>query len=269
MQDPEDQHRMVLLPGVVRGGQYPVVVGFHGQPARGEAPRDYDFPKTVTEVTLELRQRERIGPLILVLPVFRYLGQNWPAFDLVDFSSEIVRLLGVEGIRVDGYYLFGHSAGAGCGGDGLNRAYRLRPRAVGFFDTCVGAGFGAAVAALRRDHLPTLIVHSVETAGFRPRPPLEYWPKFDFGRVYAPLGLKPSECPERLPQAPLRAQPYRCADDPEGTTRALVVDTGEGQAGHDAVIPVALRYFLAEYVGRAPRPTGPVPSPTQGTAPGP
>jgi pimeloyl-ACP methyl ester carboxylesterase len=252
MQDRGDQHRIVLMPGVVRGGHYPAVLGFHGQPERGQLPRDYEFFRTVTQVTLELGERERVGPLVLVLPVFRFAGQNWPAFDLVEFSAEVARVLDAEGIRIDGYYLFGHSAGAGCGGDGLNRAHRLRPRAVGFFDTCVGAGFGAAVAALRRDRVPILIVHSVETAGFRPRPPLEYWPRFDFGKVYAPLGLKPTECPERLPEVPLRAQPYRCAADPEGTTRALVVDTGEGQAGHDAVIPVALRYFLQEYLGRTP-----------------
>ena len=43
MSDPEDQHRIVLMPGVEKGASYPVVVGFHGQPKRGKDPRDYGF----------------------------------------------------------------------------------------------------------------------------------------------------------------------------------------------------------------------------------
>jgi hypothetical protein len=113
----------------------------------------------------------------------------------------------------------------------------------------VGPGFGHEVRELQRARVPTLIVHSVETAGYRPRPPTEYMPSFDFGQVYGPLGLRPSEdCPGPLPDVPLRPQPYRCASDAQGTTRAFVVDTGKGQEGHDAVVPVALRYFLRQFV---------------------
>jgi hypothetical protein len=56
--------------------------------------------------------------------------------------------------------------------------------------TCVGPGFGQEVRALLRDQVPTLIVHSVETAGYRPRQVTEYLPSFDFGKVYGPLGLR-------------------------------------------------------------------------------
>lgn len=246
---PEDQHHLVLTPGVARGGRYPVVMAFHGQPRRGQLPRDYAFARKVTETVLDLVERREIEPVVLVLPVFRYEGQNWPAFDLAAFGAELTRLLGEEGISGTGYLLFGHSAAAGCGGRGLNEAERLQPRAVGFFDTCVGPGLGQAVRALRRAEVPTLLLHSVETAGFRPRPPVEYVPDFDFGRVYRPLGLEPlAQCPTELPEAPLRSLPYRCAADAQGITRALVVDTGEGQEGHDAVVPVAVRYFLRQHL---------------------
>lgn len=245
---PEDQHRLVLTHGVTRGGRYPVVMAFHGQPRRGQAPRDYAFVRTVIEAVQPLVERREVEPLVLVLPVFRFEGQNWPDFDIALFAQEVSRLLAAEEIAVSGYLLFGHSGAAGCGGRGLNEASRLHPVAVGFFDTCVGPGFGQAVRALQRDHVPTLIMHSVETAGFRPRQPMEYQPNFDFGKVYRPLELEPmSECPKELPEAPLRRLAHRCAADREGTTRALVVDTGQGQEGHDAVIPVAVRYFLRQY----------------------
>ena len=41
--EPEDQHRIILYSGVNRGGVYPVVVGFHGQPKRGKLPRNYKY----------------------------------------------------------------------------------------------------------------------------------------------------------------------------------------------------------------------------------
>ena len=252
--EPEDQHRLVL-PGVVtRGGRYPVVIAFHGQPKRGQAPRDYAFVRTVTETTLPLVERGEVEPLVLAIPVFRFEGRDWPGFDLARFAEEISGRLQAERISISGYLLLGHSAAAGCGGQGLNEAARIHPKAVGFFDTCVGPGFQQAVRALRRDHVPTLLMHSVETAGFRPRQPMEYMPGFDFGRVYRPLGLEPIECPEQLPEAPLRTLAFRCAADPEGTTRAFVVDTGQGQEAHDALIPVAVRYFLRQYAGRVAAP---------------
>ena len=251
--DPEDQHRIVLSRGVERGGRYPALIAFHGQPQPGQAPRDYAFARTVTSIVLELVERGEVEPLVLIIPVFRFLGRNWPEFDLVAFEGELARVLGSEQITLGARWLFGHSGAAGCGGDGLNGAHRIHPAAVGFFDTCVGAGFGHEVRELARARVPTLIMHSVETAGFRPRPPTEYMTTFDFGQVYGPLGLRPSEdCPGPLPDVPLRPQPYRCASDAQGTTRAFVVDTGKGQEGHDAVVPVALRYFLRQFVN-APR----------------
>ncbi len=246
--DPEDQHQIVLTRGVMRGGRYPALIAFHGQPRAGQAPRDYAFVRTVKQLTLDLVDRGELEPLVVILPVFRFVGENWPKFDLVAFWQDVTRRLEDEGITVTDRWLCGHSAAAGCGGRGLNEAHRIHPALVGFFDTCVGPGFGREIRELQREHVPTLIVHSVETAGFRPRPPTEYLSSFDFGQVYRPLGLRPDAgCPARLPDAPLRSQSYRCALDAEGTTRALVVDTGEGQAGHDALLPVALRYFLREF----------------------
>jgi hypothetical protein len=157
-------------------------------------------------------------------------------------------VLASEGIAISRTLLFGHSGAAGCGGDGMNRAHAIRPAAVGFFDTCVGRGFGWEVRALLRERIPTLIVHSVETAGYRPRQVTEYLSTFDFGKVYAPLGLRPDpQCPRHALGVPLRDQAYSCATDPARIARAFVVNTGEGQQAHDAVVPVALRYFLREY----------------------
>ena len=136
----------------------------------------------------------------------------------------------------------------------MNGAHRMRPAAVGFFDTCVGQGFRAEVRALRKAGIPTLLLHSVETAGFRPRQPREYMTTFDFGKVFAPLGLAPGECPERLPDAPLRPQPFRCAADDSGVLRAFVLDTGEGEAGHNAIVPVAFAHFVREHVTERPAP---------------
>ena len=76
----------------------------------------------------------------------------------------------------------------------------------------------------------------------------EYQTTFDFGRAYAPVGLAPSACPDRLPEKTLRQQPFRCASDKDGITRALVVDTGEGEEAHNALVPVALGFFLREYL---------------------
>jgi hypothetical protein len=252
MRDAEDQHRIVLTRGVVSGGKYPVVIALHGQPRRGQPPREYAFPNTVAELTLDLVERGEVEPVVLVVPVFRFEGVNWPSFDLESFSAEVARLLAAEDIGVTRTLVFGHSGAAGCGGDGMNRAHRIRPAAVGFFDTCVGGGFVHEVRTLLRERIPTLIVHSVETAAFRPRQPTEYMSTFNFGKVYAPIGLKPTEqCPADAFEVPLREQPYRCAADPDGIVRAFVVDTGEGQKAHDAVVPVALRYFLRAYVAAA------------------
>ena len=44
MDEPEDQHRIVIFPGVKKGAKVPVVVAFHGQPGKGRDPRQYPFP---------------------------------------------------------------------------------------------------------------------------------------------------------------------------------------------------------------------------------
>jgi hypothetical protein len=248
MSDPEDQHRLVMVGTFTPGGRYPVVVAMHGQPRRGEAPRNYAFGRTVIEVARNLVEHGTIRPFVLALPVFRYQGTNWPSFDLKVFRDKLSELLATEHLEASGYYVVGHSGAAGCGGDGMNRAHRIEPAAVGFFDTCLGAAWRDEVLALRKAKVPTWIIHSVETAGFTPRQAQEYLTTFDFGRAYAPAGLAPSACPDRLPEKPLRQQPFQCASDKEGITRALVVDTGEGEQAHNALVPVALAYFLREYL---------------------
>jgi hypothetical protein len=248
MQDPLDQHRILLTRGVERGKAYPVVVAMHGQPRRGKAPRSYEFTRVVAEVTRELVDKHEIEPLVLVTPVFRFEGQNWPNFEIGPFMLEVGRILAQTGVGVKGTYVVGHSAAAGCGGAGLNHVAAIAPSAVGFFDTCVGEGFLQAARELAKQRIPTLIAHSVETAGFRPRQRTEYVVDFDFGRVYSTIGLRPSACPEHLPEVPLRRLDYRCATNERATTQALVLDTGSGDEAHEALVPVALRYFLRQYV---------------------
>ncbi len=248
MADPADRHRIVLPPDAAPGATLPVVLALHGQPPRNQAPRHYRFPSVVTRVAQSLWAKRDTPRFILVLPVFRFQGVNWPGFDLVSFRKQLAAQLTAEGFSGSQYYVVGHSAAAGCGGQGMNGAHRMQPAAVGFFDTCVGPGFRAEVRALRKAGVPTLLLHSVETAGFRPRQPREYMTTFDFGKVFAPLGMTPSSCPERLPDAPLRPQPFRCAADADGTLRAFVLDTGHGEAGHNAIVPVAFAHFVREYV---------------------
>ncbi len=248
MSDPRDQHQILVMPGV-KAGNPPSVIAFHGQPRRGQSPRDYAFAGVVIEQTRQLVLAGEVVPLVLLIPRFRFEGQNWPAFTLDAFLAKANETLAKEGITLSHPYVLGHSGAAGCGGGGLNHAASVEPSAVAFFDTCVGPGFSRSVGELARRQIPVLILHSVETAGFRPRPPMEYVSDFDFGRVYRPLGLEPSPCPAALPEAPLRAQDYRCASNPADTTRAFVVNTGEGEEGHNAVVPVGLRFFLKEYLG--------------------
>jgi hypothetical protein len=247
MTEPEDQH-LIAIVGSARTRSFPVVIALHGQPKHGQSPRTYEFRQKVMDVASDLVRRGEVEPLVLALPVFRYGGVNWPAFDLVAFRAKVEALLQKEGIVAGRFYVVGHSGAAGCGGDGLNRAHVMQPAAVGFFDTCIGAGFRDEVRALRKAHVPTLIMHSVETAGVVPRRLREYDGNYDYGPVYALAGLGPGECPKHLPDAPLRSQPYRCASDPDGISRALIVDTGEGQKAHEAVVVVGLAYFLREYL---------------------
>jgi hypothetical protein len=189
-------------------------------------------------------ESEEIEPIVLVLPTFRFLGQNWPNFSLPEFLRATDVVLARVGLTVSQPYVVGHSGAAGCGGGGLNRVHEVAPKAVGFLDTCVGPTFIDEAKQLERNEVPTLIIHSVETAGFRPRQPTEYSPHFDFGKVYRPIGLAPIACPQMLPDVPLRTLEYRCAASANGTTTAFVIDTGEGEAAHNAVVPVGLRYFL-------------------------
>ncbi|HEY5955894.1 MAG TPA: hypothetical protein VIV60_05050 [Polyangiaceae bacterium] len=247
MADPLDQHQILLTRGVRSGHAYPVVIALHGQPRRGQAPRDYRFPRVVAQVIETLVDHREVKPLILVTPVFRFEGRNWPAFELGDFLRALTPVLASAGVSPGSVYVFGHSGAAGCGGAGLNHVASIRPSGVGFFDTCIGEGFIRSVRELAEQRTRTLIIHSVETAGFIPRRAVEYDGSFDFGLVYAQVGLQPALCPTRLPEAPLRTQRYRCAGKADGSL-ALVIDTGRGEAAHEAVVPVATRYFMREYV---------------------
>jgi hypothetical protein len=247
--DPQDQHRIVFF--AERRGPYPVLIAMHGQPRRGESPRNYAFLSRVIDTARRAREDGSVGPFLLVLPVFRFHGENWPHFDLLAFRTAVDALLAREGFSASAYYVIGHSGAAGCGGEGMNQAHRMQPAGVGFFDTCLGASWREEVRSLQRAHVPTLMIHSLETAGFTPRQTTEYLPTFDFGLAYGPAGLSPSACPDRRPDAPLRAQPFQCASDRSGATRAFIVDSGVGEEGHNAVVPIAVRYFLREYVNRS------------------
>ena len=108
MDDPDDQHRLVLVGNVTPGGRFPVVVALHGQPRRGEAPRNYAFGKTVIEVARGLVDRGEVRPFVIVLPVFRYQGANWPSFDLKSFRDKIGEILAAERIEASAYYVVGH-----------------------------------------------------------------------------------------------------------------------------------------------------------------
>ncbi|MFO8074204.1 MAG: hypothetical protein R6V85_20270 [Polyangia bacterium] len=250
MEDPADRHRLVLTPGVREEGAYPVVIGFHGQPKRGKNPRDYPFMDRVQRITVEMVEAGEVRPLVLALPVFRFVGGNWPGFDPRSFASELSELLAERGIEAEGWYAFGHSGAAGCGGEGLNRAHRLDPEGVGFFDTCLGRGWRRELEELGRREVPTINVHSVETAGFRPRQRPEYQADFDFGRAYGPAGLDPVECPKKHPGRKLRELEHRCAASESQAVEGFVVDSGEGREAHQAVVEPALRFFLAEMVGK-------------------
>jgi len=246
----EDQHRIHLSSQVTSGGVYPVVVGFHGQPKRGKNPRDYHFVQQVPQIVEAVAAKEQLRPFVFVMPVFRFLGQNWPGFDVREFRKEVERQLKKRGIGAGDWFAFGHSGAAGCGGDGLNRAERMAPKAVGFFDTCLGRGWQEAVRQLQKDHVQTVNIHSVETAGFRPRQRPEYQSSFDFGRAYGPLGLAPVACPKAHPGERLRDQAYRCAATKGGGVQGFVVDTGDGAPAHEALLPVAISYFLTRFIGR-------------------
>jgi hypothetical protein len=246
MRDPEDQHRVVIIGRTA--GPAAVLVALHGQPKRGQSPRDYAFPGRVIEVATRLVARGEVKPLVLALPVFRFGGVDWPAFDLAAFRAKVEEVLAAEGVATKDFYVVGHSGAAGCGGDGLNRAHRMRPLAVGFFDTCLGAGWRDEVRALARARIPTAILQSVETAGVQPRHLREYDGRYDFGPVFSTVGLAPIDCPAAAPDAPLRPQPYRCAADVGGIVRAFIVDTGEGEEAHNALVGVALAYFLRAHL---------------------
>lgn len=250
MADPADQHRILLMGDIKPGGTYPVVLGFHGQPKRGKPPRDYLFLNTVPDIVQQLVDSGEVGPLIFVLPVFRFQGQNWPGFDPRAFRRQIERLLRERKITPQSWIAFGHSGAAGCGGEGLNRIFRMDPLAVGFFDTCLGRGWQRAIKQLRRQKILTINIHTVETAGFRPRQRPEYQSWFDFGRAYEPVGMRPTPCPTVHPGKRLRDQPFKCASTEDGVIKGFVVDAGEGVQAHKAILSDAIPYFLRTVLSR-------------------
>ncbi len=261
MPEPEDQHKVIVFADDVGDHRLPALIAMHGQPSRDKAPREYRFGPQVEATLEELDQEGKLRPVVLVLPVFRLWEGNWPAFDLLKFRRALESELSTRKIRITSYYAFGHSGAAGCGGDGLNRAHRLKPKAVGFFDTCLGPGWTQELKALNREQIPTIDIHSVETAGFRPRQSAEYQDSFDFGRAYQQVGLTPVECkPDPFP-LPLREQPYRCAASSNGFIRAFVADTGKGQQGHDAAVTAGTRVFVEMFLARQGR------APVQGLPP--
>lgn len=249
MTEVSDRHQIVFLPGVKKTGTYPVVVGFHGQPRRGKPPREYRFAREVVRTAEELVNAGKVKPFVLVLPVFRYRGENWPLFDTKEFRREVLTRLRKEGVISSDWYAFGHSGAAGCGGLGLNDVAAMSPRAVGYFDTCLGKGWQKAMATLRKRNIQTVNIHTVETAGFRPRQRPEYQSWFDFARAYAPVGMRPTPCPVHTPGKKLRDQKYKCAATPDGIIRGFVVDAGEGVDAHRAIVSIGLRYLLKEYLG--------------------
>jgi hypothetical protein len=249
MTDPLDQHQILIMPGVERGAPN-AVIALHGQPRRGQLPRDYEFPRVVADLAQKLVASREVAPFVLLIPRFRFEGRNWPAFALKTFLAKANEALASEGIELSSPLVLGHSGAAGCGGLGLNHAVSVEPRAVAFFDTCLGPGFSTSVNELTERGIPVLILHSVETAGYRPRQATEYVSSFDYGRVYRGIGLIPTNCPVHVPDAPLRPLGYHCAANLGKTTQAIVIDTGEGERAHNAVVPVGLRYFLMQYLGR-------------------
>jgi hypothetical protein len=246
----EDQHRIFLPPGLKKGGTYPVVVGFHGQPKQGKAPRNYKFVKNIPATVAAVAKEEQLTPFVFVMPVFRFMGQNWPDFDVRAFRKEVENQLKKREIVAGDWFAFGHSGAAGCGGDGLNQIEQMSPRAVGFFDTCLGRGWRRAIFELQKRGIETVNIHSVETAGFRPKQVPEYQSTFDFGRAYGPVGMSPVPCPKIHPGKRLRDQKYRCAATKDKVIQGFVVDSGEGQPAHEALLPMAIRYFLRRYIGR-------------------
>jgi len=254
MDDPADQHRIVLpapLDGTVA---HPVILAFHGQPAPDRDPRDYWFPDAVQTQVEELIRTGAVQNAILVIPVFRYVFGNWPQFHPGTFRDHVEALLLERGIRTEKWVAFGHSGAAGCGGAGLNEIHLARPFAVGFFDTCLGPGWQKAVSTLQEKGIPVLNVFSVETAGFRPKQRPEYQADFDFGRAFSHLGIEPVQCPDIHPGDQLRSLPHRCSATADGVVRAFVVDTGEGEQAHMDVVKPALTYFLTVAAGLATPP---------------
>ena len=251
MDDEADMHSIIIPAGVKEGDILPVVIGFHGQPKREKSPKDYIFLRKVRSVVERLIENGEIEPVILVLPVFRYKGGNWPWFNPVKFKQKVVDVIKnkseVKGIVTGQWSAFGHSGAAGCGGGGLNQIDLINPDAVGFFDTCLGDGWQKAVKKLHKKKIKTINIFSVETAGFRPRQHPEYQAMFDFGRAFSPLGIDPVKCPVLHPGKKLRTLEHRCSATDDGIVKAFVIDTGIGVKAHKAVVEPAVEYFLKEF----------------------
>ena len=79
--DPEDQHRLVMVGNVTPGGEY-------WSWWRSTDSRAVENRRTTTHSAKRSSRspapsssRGEVRPFILALPVFRYQGTNWPSFD--------------------------------------------------------------------------------------------------------------------------------------------------------------------------------------------
>jgi hypothetical protein len=245
-------HRIVFTPGVKAGKSYPVVIAFHGQPKRGKDPRDYAFPDKVQNLIVQMVKDKKIVPVILVIPVFRFEGGNWPWFNTAKFKKIVIEQLLKNNLKADRWFMFGHSGAAGCGGGGLNQAHLANPAAVGFFDTCIGKKWQDEIGLLEQKGIKTVNIHSVETSGFKPRQRPEYQADFNFGKAYEPAGLHPVACPKVHPGKELRKQRFRCAATKSKTVLGFVIDTGYGKEAHEKVLKPAIEYFLIHFANLKP-----------------
>ena len=144
------------------------------------------------------------------------------------------------------FYVSGLSGSGGCGGDGINRADRMKPKAVAFFDTCPSEQMRLQVLKLRIQKTSTLVLLKNQMTG---NP--QYDDAFDYSTFIARLGAGPVSCPTNraISDLPLRDVGYKCAGSKDGCVDVLVVDTGSQGQGHGGAFLAGFRYFLETRIG--------------------